>query len=95
MASIIRQRIVGTLVLAALGLVFWPIIFVEPDVEDTITLDPMQPRPIIDESPIAAPKRHRDRIETAVAPPQVDQDAQRTADTKTLIDNAESLLTGA
>ena len=95
MASIIRQRIVGTLVLTALGLVFWPIIFVEPEVQDTITLDPMPPRPTIDESPIPAPRSHRARIETTVAPPQVDQEAQRNADTKTLIDNTESLLAGA
>ena len=91
MASIIRQRIAGSLVLVALALVFWPIIFVDPDLEDSIVLDPMPPRPAIDESPIPAPKSHRDRIETTVAPPQVDEQEQRNADSATLIEETDSL----
>ena len=35
MNDILKQRLVGALILVALGVVFWPIIFVEPGVKDT------------------------------------------------------------
>ena len=56
MDSVVRQRLVGTLVLVALGVVFWPIIFVEPRDQQPIELSPMPARPEIDTSPIASPE---------------------------------------
>ena len=35
MNDVLKQRVVGALILLALGVAFWPIIFVEPDAGDT------------------------------------------------------------
>ncbi|MCB1687934.1 MAG: SPOR domain-containing protein [Halioglobus sp.] len=39
MNDILKQRLVGALILLALGVVFWPIVFVEPE-EKTTTMQP-------------------------------------------------------
>ena len=54
MDNILKQRLVGALILLALGVVFWPIIFVEPDANQPLG-DPARvpQRPDIDSSPIA------------------------------------------
>jgi DedD protein len=39
--DILKQRLVGALILVALGVIFWPIIFVQPEGDDT-----PEPRPI-------------------------------------------------
>lgn len=56
MNDILKQRLIGALILVALGVVFWPIIFVQPD---TATGSPVQmpPRPEVDTTPVAAPDR--------------------------------------
>ena len=41
MNEILKQRLVGALILLALGVVFWPIVFVEPEQKAS-----MQPRSI-------------------------------------------------
>ena len=57
MNDILKQRLVGALILLALGIVFWPIIFVEPG--ERASLDqgriPLPPR--IDRSPIEPPRQ--------------------------------------
>lgn len=55
MNDILKQRLVGALILIALGVVFWPIIFVEP--ESGISIEDLRipPRPQVDTTPIAAP----------------------------------------
>jgi len=53
--DILKQRLVGALILVALGVIFWPIIFVQPNsVEDALQRD-IPPRPSIDTSPIQPP----------------------------------------
>lgn len=85
MDPIIRQRLVGTLVLLALGIVFWPIIFVTPEVDQPLVLEPMPPRPIIDESPLPKPKSNRAAIEAEIPMPEVDPEEQAAADAATLL----------
>ena len=53
MENILKQRLVGALILLALGVVFWPIIFVEPDARQPLG-DPARvpQRPAIDSSVI-------------------------------------------
>ncbi len=55
MNNVMKQRLVGALILVALGVVFWPIIFVSP--ESPTGADSLQipPRPSIDTSPLPAP----------------------------------------
>ena len=64
MDPLFRQRLVGTLVLVALGVVFWPLIFVTPDTREPVTLQPMSERPAIDQMPIPEPESY----ESSVAP---------------------------
>ena len=91
MNPILRQRLVGTLVLVALGVVFWPLIFITPDQRDPISMQPMADKPDIDRSPIAVPETY----EVAVAeklPEQakIPEEEQASADAETRID-AESI----
>jgi DedD protein len=53
--EILKQRLVGALILVALGVVFWPIIFVEPGAPGDATPGRMPSQPEIDTTPIAAP----------------------------------------
>ena len=80
MDSVVRQRLVGTLVLVALGVVFWPIIFVEPRDQQPIELSPMPVRPEIDTSPIASPESPEAKVRAQVAEPEFDELEQARAD---------------
>jgi len=62
--EIVRQRLVGVLILVALGVVFWPIIFVEPGVKDVPGDSRIPARPEVDTSPIEPP----DRVGLRVSP---------------------------
>jgi DedD protein len=53
--DILKQRLVGALILVALGVIFWPIIFVEPPSDGNIENLRIPPRPDVDTTPIAAP----------------------------------------
>jgi len=53
--DILKQRLVGALILVALGVIFWPIIFVDPQPDGSIENLRIPPRPAVDTSPIAAP----------------------------------------
>ena len=93
MDPLFRQRIVGTLVLVALGVVFWPLIFVTPETREPIVLQPMSQRPAIDQTPIPEPESY----ESAVAPnlpelPKNPPPVQETADTQTQTDAEGSAL---
>ena len=55
MNDILKQRLVGALILVALGVIFWPIIFVEPQSDGNIEDLRIPPRPEVDTTPIAAP----------------------------------------
>ena len=56
MNDILKQRLVGALILVALGVVFWPIIFVEPG-ERAAEQARIPAPPAIDTTGIAAPDR--------------------------------------
>jgi DedD protein len=53
--DILKQRLVGALILVALGVVFWPIIFVEPGERSALEQRRIPPPPVIDATPIEAP----------------------------------------
>ena len=86
MKPVIRQRLVGILVLVTLGVVFWPIMFVDPDNNESIVLPPMPDEPNIDTSLISTPESYRSRVisQTPIVKP-VSRVEQDQADQKTLI----------
>ncbi len=55
MNDILKQRLVGALILVALGVVFWPIIFVEPGERARMEQERIPPAPVIDSTPIEGP----------------------------------------
>ena len=55
MNTILKQRLIGALILVALGVVFWPIIFVEPGDQVGTASAPMPAPPGVDTTPIPAP----------------------------------------
>ena len=81
MNDILKQRLVGALILVALGVVFWPIIFVEPGSSPTTEQERIPPRPAVDTTPIDPPdqvglrppseliaRSQQERVEPAPAP---------------------------
>lgn len=94
MDPIIKQRLVGTLVLVALGVVFWPIIFVQPESDPGLVVGPVPPAPRIDETPLPRPQSPQTLIESTVPMPEVDAEAQAAADEATLLSD-EQLATGS
>ncbi len=50
----LKQRLIGALILVALGVIFWPIIFVDPPA-DPVQPMAIPPRPAVDTSPVAQP----------------------------------------
>ena len=55
MNDVLKQRLVGALILVALGVVFWPIIFVEPGDRDRADDARMPPRPAVVTTSIEPP----------------------------------------
>lgn len=55
MKEVVKQRLVGALILVALGIIFWPIIFVDPDTDIDIETLQMPPRPATPEGFQALP----------------------------------------
>ncbi len=55
MNDILKQRLVGALILVALGVVFWPIIFVQPGDRPGVEQPRIPPRPDVITSPIEPP----------------------------------------
>ena len=87
MNPILRQRLVGTLVLVALGVVFWPLIFVTPDQRDPISVQPMTDKPDIDRSPIVAPETYEVVVgEKLPERAEIPEEEQIAADAETRID---------
>ncbi len=70
MNDVLKQRLVGALILVALGVVFWPIIFVEPGQRPGLEQARIPPRPQVDTTPIEPPERAGLRPSEALqAPP--------------------------
>ena len=77
----------GTLVLIALGIVFWPLIVTAPDVRDPIVLAPMPEAPLIDRTPISAPESYQAEVEAQLpSAPTVPESEQIAADDSTFIE---------
>lgn len=55
MNDILKQRLVGALILVALGVVFWPIIFVQPGSQPAAEQAQIPPAPAVDTAPIEPP----------------------------------------
>lgn len=55
MNDILKQRLVGALILVALGVVFWPIIFVEQSLKPLGEVGQIPMRPSVDTTPIFPP----------------------------------------
>ena len=93
MDPLFRQRLVGTLVLVALGVVFWPLIFVTPDIREPIVLQPMSQRPVIDQTPIPEPESYESSVAPKLPdPPKNPSQVQEVADIQTQTDaDADSL----
>jgi DedD protein len=74
--DVLKQRLVGALILVALGVVFWPIIFVEPGERSGVEQVRIPPRPQVDSTPIAPPERAGLRPSEALqAPPAAPAEA--------------------
>lgn len=93
MNPLIKQRLVGTVVLVALGVVFWPLIFDSPDLNDPIVLQPMPEKPVIDQTPIAPPESFESIVREALPQaPMTDPEVQQAADESTRTDTVASDL---
>lgn len=57
MNDILKQRLVGALILLALGVVFWPVIFVAPDEQKVAEPQPIPPPPEVSTVAIEAPQQ--------------------------------------
>ncbi len=57
MNEILKQRLVGALILIALAVVFWPIIFVEPGGRTAMEPGRIPTPPVIDTTPIESPSQ--------------------------------------
>ena len=87
MDPLFRQRLVGTLVLVALGIVFWPLIFVTPETREPIVLQPMSQRPAIDQTPIPEPESYEPSVAAKLPePPKNPPPVQEAADIQTQTD---------
>jgi DedD protein len=53
--DILKQRLVGALILVALGVIFWPIIFVQPEGEDSAEPRPIPAAPGVSVEPVEPP----------------------------------------
>ena len=93
MDPLFRQRVVGTLVLVALGVVFWPLIFVTPETREPIVLQPMSQRPAIDQTPIPEPESYESNVAPQLPePPKNPSPVQEAADIQTQTDAVASSL---
>jgi DedD protein len=93
--SLLKQRLVGASVLVALGVVFWPLIFTQPDIRDPLVLSEMPARPVIDQSPIQPPSDPSEQI-TAQLPifEVVPEALQESADNRTVVGDEGDGLRG-
>lgn len=83
MNDILKQRLVGALILVALGVVFWPIIFVEPGAVGDPQHSRIPPRPEVDTTPIERPQQDGWRAST---------EAYEEEETGSAIDDANLVL---
>lgn len=83
MSPILKQRLVGFILLIALAIVFWPIIFVQPDSDSPLALAPVPERPVVDTSIIEPPAAPKSSLREQYQAPRVDPAKQAYADEAT------------
>lgn len=84
MNPLLKQRLVGALVLVALGIVFWPLIFVAPEIREPLLLQAMSERPTVDQTPVAEPESYESKVAPSLpAAPDNPQAVQDAADAST------------
>lgn len=72
--------------LVALGVVFWPLIFSQPDIRDPLVLGDMPARPVIDQLPIQTPSDPSEQIRAQLPIVQAVPEAlQERADSRTVV----------
>lgn len=81
MNDVLKQRLVGALILVALGVVFWPIIFVEPEGRGDGLEARIPPRPDVDTAPLSPP----DRVGLRGSPP-LEAEAEVNGELATQVD---------
>lgn len=74
MSELLKQRLVGALILLALGVVFWPIVFVEPEQNVVEQQRSIPEPPEVSTAPISAPGQAELRGSPALT---VNEEAQR------------------
>lgn len=72
MNDVLKQRLVGALILLALGVVFWPIIFVQPGERGDFEELQIPPRPGVDTVPLTPPDTAGLRESPKIADPLPD-----------------------
>ncbi|MEP5766531.1 MAG: SPOR domain-containing protein [Halieaceae bacterium] len=95
MNDILKQRLVGALVLIALGVVFWPVIFVESERREVDQSAQVPAIPVLQDAKIAAPEplpdiepvSARDEISLHDSPPTIlkQQQAEPPQETETVL----------
>lgn len=73
MNEILKQRLVGALILLALGVVFWPIVFVEPEQETTLQRRSIPEPPAVSTMDIEAPGQAGLRASPALSAEEYEQ----------------------
>ena len=96
MSPLLQQRMVGTLVLIALGIVFWPLIFVTPETRDPIRLQPMADKPAVNQNPIIPPKSYEAEVkarlpEEPTNPSSLQEAADLNTETEVAVADLQSL----
>lgn len=93
MNDILKQRLVGALILLALGVVFWPIVFVEPEQKTTMKPRAMPDPPAVSTAAIDAPGQANLRASPALT---VNDDARAVetpvSGVDTLIDGSDAVV---
>ena len=80
MNEILKQRLVGALILVALGVVFWPIIFLQPEDKTVTYQQPIPPSPGVSTLPIGVPSAGELRASSDLARPADSPDVGELAD---------------
>ncbi|MCB1705368.1 MAG: SPOR domain-containing protein [Halioglobus sp.] len=78
MNDILKQRLVGALILLALGVVFWPIVFVQPEQKTNATPRSIPEAPVVSSAPLEAPAQGELRGSPPLASAE-EQQAESTA----------------
>ncbi len=87
MNDILKQRLVGALVLIALGVVFWPVVFVETERGSMDRSTQLEPMPRLEEVAIPAPEPLQD-VEPVSAADRIAEAAARSAEPEPAVEAA-------